>query len=663
MKARIIVVLSVCAAILIGCSTQKKLSYIRSESMSATLSLPGESLIPLRDTVHRIIKDTITFTDLEGREVIIMNAIKDDNGDMVAHDVIDAAVVTARFRNVAERHGKVDLEFQVKVPAAMQDSRWQLRFHPDMYILEDTVSLENIIITGSEYRKAQLRGYQQYEKFINSIITDTTKFIDYWQLELFLERNIPQLYAMKTDSTFVSDEQFQSVYGVTEKEAVLHYTNSFAKKMNERRKSRKDEMFRRYVKAPIVTEGIRLDTVIVADNGDFIYNYIQTINTRPKLRKVDIVLSGDIYEQDEHLYTIPQSDPLTFYISSLSAFVDGTERYMTKVIERRVEANTACYIDFALGKDNIDESLGYNADEIGRIKGNLRDLLENEKFDLDSITISSFASPEGTVRHNNGLSLRRARSASSYFDSFVRQVRDSIRREYGVMINVDGTGRESVSRAVDNTADIRFISHSGGENWDMLTRLILEDDELSQEDRDEYGALLSDIADLDERERMMSRCAWYRHARENIYPRLRIVKFDFYLHRKGMVKDTVHTTVLDSTYMAGVQAIRDRDYETAVTLLRPYNDYNTAIAYCSMDYNASAMAILETLDKTPQVNYMLSILYSRSGDDENAVRHYLRACEQEPSYIHRGNLDPEISVLIKRYALNRQDEDDLDLNY
>ena len=663
MKAGSVLALSVCAALLLGCSAQKKLSYIRSESMGATLSLPGERLIPVADTVHRVIKDTLKFTDFDGKEVIIMNAIKDENGDMIATDVIDAAVVTARFRNVAERHGKVDLEFQVTVPAAMRDSKWQLRFHPDMYILEDTVSLDNIIITGADYRKAQLRGYQQYQKFINSIITDTTKFIDSWQLELFLERNIPQLYAMKTDSTFVSDEQFQSVYGVTEREAVIHYTNSLARRMNERRKSRKDEMFRRYVKAPIVTDGIRLDTVIVAANGDFIYNYIQTINTRPKLRKVDIVLSGDIFEQDEHLYTIPKSDPLTFYISSLSAFVDGTERYMTKIIERRVEANTACYIDFALGKDNIDESLGYNAEEIGRIKGNLRDLLENEKFDLDSITISSFASPEGTVRHNDALSLRRARSASSYFDSYVKQVRDSIRREYGVMINVDAAGRESVSRAKDYTADIRFISHSGGENWDMLRSLVGRDEELSEYDKAEFEDLCNLVEDLDEREKLMSRCGSYRYLREHLYPRLRIVKFDFFLHRKGMVKDTVHTTVLDTTYMAGVQAIRDRDYETAVTLLRPYNDYNTAIAYCSMDYNASALSILETLDKTPQVNYMLSVLYSRSGNDEQAVKHYLRSCEQEPSYIHRGNLDPEISVLIKRYGLNRQDDDDLDLNY
>ena len=105
-----------------------------------------------------------------------------------------------------------------------------MRFHPRMYIMEDTLKLDDVIITGNEYRKAQLRGYQHYEKFINSIITDSTMFINRWQLELFIERNIPALYAFKADTSFVSDELFASVYGVTEKEAVEHYTNDIAKR-------------------------------------------------------------------------------------------------------------------------------------------------------------------------------------------------------------------------------------------------------------------------------------------------------------------------------------------------------------------------------------------------------------------------------------------------
>ena len=97
--------------------------------------------------------------------------------------------------------------------------------------------------------------------------------------------------------------------------------------------------------------------------------------------------------------------------------------------------------------------------------------------------------------------------------------------------------------------------------------------------------------------------------------------------------------------MAGVQAIRDRDYETAVTLLRPYQDYNSAVAFCALDYNASALAILERLHRTDQVNYMLAIVYSRLGETEKAVRCYEEACRLNPGFVHRGNLDPEVMML------------------
>ena len=74
--------------------------------------------------------------------------------------------MTARFRNVAERHGRIDLKFEVVVPEKMQDSRWQLRFYPDMFVLEDSLRLESVYITGNDYRKAQLRGYEQYDRFL-----------------------------------------------------------------------------------------------------------------------------------------------------------------------------------------------------------------------------------------------------------------------------------------------------------------------------------------------------------------------------------------------------------------------------------------------------------------------------------------------------------------
>jgi hypothetical protein len=644
------------AVVLAGCGSSTKIGEIRSRELAATLALSRGEIEEERRVIASK-RDTTSITDDSGNTILLMKAVKDDeSGEMVATETLDAAVITARFRNVAERHGKVDLRFEIIVPAEMQDSKWQLRFYPDMHILADSLRLESVIITGSDYRKGQLKGYEQYDRFIRSIITDTTRFIDLRNLEIFIERNIPELYRFKRDSSIVSDEQFLSYYGVSEKEAIDHYTNRIAIRRNEHRKAIREKMYRKYVKVPIKKDGIRLDTVIRNLDGDFVYHYTQTVRTRPKLKRVDIVLSGEIYDGDKLIYNMARTSPLSFYISSLSSFVDSREKYLKKVIERRVSANSACYVDFRSGKWDIDMSLGYNSDEMGRIKDNIDQLLENSTFDLDSIVIAASASPEGSSAANDRLSERRAQAVAVYFQEYIRHFRDSVRKENASFeLTVDENGNESIRKAEpsDIVPEIKFKSRSNGENWTMLTTLVNQDSTLSAKDIKAYNRVLT-IRDADARENALRSQPSYRYLREKLYPRLRTVKFDFYLLRKGMLKDTVHTTELDTVYMAGIQALKDREYEKALTRLKDYNDFNTAIAYVSLDYNASAMAVLDKLEKTPQVNYMLAILYARKGDDRRAVKHYVDACRQDESFIFRGNLDPEIYVLIKRYGLESQ---------
>ena len=671
----IMVIALLCAQ---SCAGPSKLQQIQTERLQASIGLVEDASTSLSMTkgtpVYDIVRpDTLVVHDDDGREMIIMKAVKDENGEMVATDVINAAVVEARFRNVAERHGKVDIKFQIRVPKEMQDEQWQLRFYPRMHILEDTLKLDQVIITGAKYRKAQLKGYQQYEKYLASIVTDTTRFINMRLLELFIQRNIPDLYAFKADSTEVADEHFNAIldtkvagnfasgFGVTGRDAIEHYTNTISKRLNARRWEQREKIYRRYVKAPIVHEGLRLDTMITASNGDFIYNYVQTIATRPMLRKVDVVLSGDIFEQDKCLYEIPETEPLTYYISSLSAFVDGTPRYKKQIISRRVQANTACYIDFEQGSAEIAEDMSNNRFEMGRIKQNLASLIENKVFDLDSIIVTANCSPEGSVPFNARLSQKRSEAVSRYFEAFIREYRDKMELEAAAHYYFDGGSEEEILRFAQNdkrgtqhdSQDVKFISRNNPENWRMLDVLVAEDTVLTAFQKQEYKDLAA-IADADQREWALSHAEYYKHLREDLYPRLRTVKFDFHLHRKGMVKDTIQTTVLNEEYMAGVQAIRDRDYETAIRILRPYKDYNAAVAFCAMDYNASALAILETLPQTDQVHYMLAVIYSRQGRDRDAVEHYLKACKLTPSYWHRGNLDPEIAALIKRYNLNRE---------
>lgn len=654
-----IVLLVVVCLLISGCGTSRKVERMQERQMRAEIGMVEEMPDRVRHDGWSPIgagddgRDTTVV--MEGGGPIIMNAVRDEDGNMVATDVIEAASITARFRNVAERGGKVNIEFAVTVPQDMMDPQWQLRFYPRMYVLEDTLGLYPILITGQEYRNEQMRGYRRYEKFLQSIVTDSMEFVNMRLLEIFIERNIPALYAFRTDSTFVSDAEFASAFGVTEQQAIEHYTNRLAKSANERRKARKEERFRHYVKVPI-EQGFRLDTVIREINGDFRYVYSHTLASRPRLRKVDVVLSGAIYKEDVKIYDIPECESLTYYISSLSAFVDGTERYMTKVIERKVSANTACYVEFEHDRYEVDESLGYNRDEIGRIKKNLSALIDNDEFEMDSIVVTASSSPEGTVAYNTRLTQRRSEAVAEYFRRFIDEYRNSVKVDEGFVVDLAGDPRSepgmTVKRFLDfarndssnGNSDIRFIARNDAENWRMLDALVAEDNSLSFDDKIAYIDAC-EIEDLDTREEVLQNLGCYRHLREKVYPRLRTVRFDFYLHRKDMQKDTVHTTVIDSTYMAGVQAVRDRDYETAVTLLRPYQDYNAAVAFCALDYNASALAILEKLQKSDQVNYMLAIVYSRLGETEKAVRCYEEACRQNPGFVHRGNLDPEVMML------------------
>ena len=637
----------------VACGTHKKLSELqKGESPAVQLNLgKQESYVPQIKNDAPVTRDTLKIVEEDGSEIIFMKAVKDEEtGEMVAADVIDAATVTARFRNVAERMGKVDLAFQVIVPESMMDSKWQLRFYPDMFVMEDSVRLDPVIITGEGYRKAQKRGYQQYERFLAKIVEDTTKFINVKQLEIFLKRNIPEVYAFKTDTTFVTDEVFNSVYGVSQQEAVEHYTNQMAKSRNERLIAKRGKMYEKYVKSPIVTEGIRLDTVIVNAKGDFIYNYVQTINTRPKLRKVDIVLSGDIYEQEKKVYQVPAAAPLTFYISSISAFADNTERYMTTVIERSVSANASCKIEFEEGKSEVKPDMADNYTEIRNIKSTLASLLDNDDFDLDSIVVSATASPEGQYLANKSLAQKRSESVSQYFNTYMSDYLDSLEQSRGIVLNMDDTYvAEKKSKE-----PIRFSPRCIPENWEDLCDLVRTDKEMDEFEKTSFFEMCKE-EDLDAREKKMQKMPYYSHLKQNVYPRLRCVKFNFYLHRRGMTKDTVHTTVIDSTYMRGVQALKDMDYEAAIALLGPYKDFNAAIAYVGLDRNINAMSILQTLEKTAQVNYLLAILYSRAGDEQNAVECYLKSCKQNPMYVHRGNLDPEISVLIKTYGLNLEE--------
>ncbi len=637
-----------------GCTVGRKAASLNRTVPKATIGLPPtQDVSPMR--LSSLLSDNTTesVTADEG-ESIIMNAVKDENGEMVATDVIPAAMVSARFRNLAERRGSVDISFDVTVPSTMRDSHWQLRLFPDMEILGDHHTLEPVIITGSQYRKAQLRGYQQYNKFLESIITDTTLLINRNQLEVFLKRNIPQIYRFRNDTSVVSDEVFLSHWGVSEQRALKHYTIGYLVRRNRRREGKAEKMYRKYIKSPIGGEGLRLDTVLVREDGDFIYRYTQSVNAVPGLRKIDVRLGGEILQQDKRIYTIPDSDPLTFYISSLSSLIDESPRYRQEITLRNVEVNTACYIDFEQGKDEVNPGLGNNRSEIKRIKDNIAELLSDKELAIDSVVVTATCSPEGTYKSNTALALRRSGSVGEYFSRFIAQYSDSLYRSYGRRLSING---EELHWEDSGSRDLMFLPRSNPENWEALDVLVRSDSLLSVNDKESYWEIRS-IKDPDSREQRLQGQAYYLHLREALYPRLRTVKFAFHLHRTNLDADTVTTTIRDYRYMEGLQAIKDRDYTKALSILRPYSDYNTAVACLALDYDNTALGILQSLkdNVSPQKDYLMAIAYCRIGNEDEAVEHYLSACRKDRSMIYRGNLDPEISSLTRRLGISFEDD-------
>lgn len=606
------------AMISASCGPYRRVEDIRNGNVAMALSVADEveEEEPAKDEV---VIDSIKGTLSDGP--LIMKAIKDtETGEMVATDVIRASKVVARFRNVAERAGYVSICFDVTVPQEMASSKWQLKIFPFMRMQNDRYALEPVYITGEQYRKQQLRGYERYRLFLSSIITDPEDFVRIGQLEIFLQRHFPDTYAMKTDSTYISDPVAENLFGVTQRDAFEHYRRNLRWRMNERRKERKDEMFSRYVKDPIPSDGVRLDTVLLMADGDFVYRYTHTFRSRPRLKKVMVSLEGKLYEDGDCIVDLPFPDELTFYISSLSSLTEDLQKYKMFIRQRTVHDHTKALIDFEHGSSEIDTALGDNASELRRVRECIDDVLAREEYALDSLVIVASCSPEGSFTLNSKLSAARSESVRRYIGQYVPEHwKDSLK------------------------------ASALPENWEHLLLLVENDTVLNRDVRRTITARVREMkGGPDEVEAWMSGLPEYKYLREKVYPKLRNVRFDFHLHRVGMVQDTIVTTELDTVYMDGLQALKELDYRKAVTLLRPYDDYNSALAFVCADYNHSALDVLDRLDlNDPRVCYLKAMVLARLGQYEEALKYFNLAVAHAPSMEHRANLDPEMYEIVK----------------
>ena len=379
----------------------------------------------------------------------------------------------------------------------------------------------------------------------------------------------------------------------------------------------REAAFNRFVKFPY-PEDVRLDS-LVEGRSTVTYYYSQEVKTDETSKKMLVTLQGQVLAVDDSAYCLPPSDTLSYVVSSMISFVDTVPRYRIKVIDKFVTVEDRNYIQFFVGDTRVVDTLGDNRRQLDKITGLMRQIVEQQEFWVDTITLTAASSPEGAYAFNDRLSQGRAAALKRY-----------LVRRYG--------------KSIDTMLIVRWAA----EDWTELTNRIRTDREIGN--RDAILELIAEEKNPDRREQDIRQqfSTEYAYIRSVIYPQLRAVNFRYNLRRKGMVKDTIHTTELDTTYTRGVELLQKRKYAKALYILNDYNDRNTVVAHLSLDHNERAMELLATMPKDAVTEYLRAIACSRLGRKAEGRKHFLEACRLDGRMEYRGNLDPEIAELLKQ---------------
>jgi len=379
----------------------------------------------------------------------------------------------------------------------------------------------------------------------------------------------------------------------------------------------REAAFNRFVKFPY-PEDVRLDS-LVEGRSTVTYYYSQEVKTDETSKKMLVTLQGQVLAVDDSAYRLPPSDTLSYIVSSMLSFVDTIPRYRIKVVDKFVTVEDRNYIQFFVGDTRVVDTLGDNRRQLDKITGLMRQIVEQQEFWVDTITLTAASSPEGAYAFNDRLSQGRAAALKRY-----------LVRRYG--------------KSIDTMLSVQWVA----EDWAELTNRIRTDREIIN--RDAILELIAAEKNPDRREQAI-RLRFpkeYAYIRSVIYPQLRAVNFRYNLRRKGMVKDTIHTTELDTTYTRGVELLQKRKYAKALYILNDYNDRNTVVAHLSLDHNERAMELLAAMPKDAVTEYLRAIACSRLGRKAEGREHFLEACRLDGRMEYRGNLDPEIAELLKQ---------------
>lgn len=212
----------------------------------------------------------------------------------------------------------------------------------------------------------------------------------------------------------------------------------------------------------------RLDSLVESRNA-VTYYYSQEVKTDETSKKMLITLQGQVLAVDDSAYRLPPSDTLSYIVSSMLSFVDTMPHYRIKVIDKYVTVQDRNYIQFFVGDTRVVDTLGDNRRQLDKITNLMRQIVEQEEFFVDTITLTAASSPEGRYAFNDQLSRGRAEALKQY-----------LVKRYG--------------RGIDILLTVRWIA----EDWSELTQRIRTDKSI--ENREAILVIIASEKNPDRRE-------------------------------------------------------------------------------------------------------------------------------------------------------------------
>lgn len=672
-----------CVLLFLGCSSTRELHKLKP---TGQIALPTNNDAMDTGQVEKI----ITESSMAKQNGPISGTYTAD-GEILADVELSEIQIVAPSRRIAERSGKVLIEFLIDVPEVLLRKDYQLTLFPKLTSNDSLCELRPVVLNGNEFRSKQQKQYQAYERYVQTLEKNVSegpeKFLNKRMLSKYLERkafllekeNIRTLKAFSAH--LLSDKKLSErdlLFGNTPERApreftlrffpgllsLIPYAHNTRKELlsqalrdgngpvlprgltaadslhayslflnkrkyeaNQKKIARLDDTFGKIIDYPVY-ENAYLDTIV--NPGHHRINYQYSLQAGESSPKMFLSLDGAVTAIDGSTYDFKARDTLTYFVSSMTTFIDRTPRFKRKINLRRVQAEMSANLLFPAGKADVIDTLSGNRQELERLKGFYRDLTSDADLIVDSIVIKAGSSPEGPWQLNDRLSKQRASKAADFL----------------------------AGHFPENT-ELRKLSrpYSLAENWVLLDTLLEGDTLLEQTHRKEIRELIASHTDPDEREHAIRQRhpSAYKTLREVYYPKLRSISFMFHLHRAGFARDTVYTDEPDLEYARGIGLLEKRKYKEALVILKEYADVNTALAHMSLGHDTQALSILAGQKPTADVDYMLAILHLRTDNPDQALRHYQRSCEADPSKVFRGNLDPEIQKLKALFNIDDMD--------